>query len=133
MPKDENDPPERVPISRCECGNEYRLFPDEIEDDAHIFFHGTAATNLESILKDGFKIPDTLPSVSFARQSSLPLRYACAARSQASPKGCVLAVQFDDVHRPGIKSESFGIHVYSFDEQPRVLGYCFVPEDYKFN
>lgn len=115
--------------------NEYRLFPDELENDDEIFFHGTAAENLASILKDGFKISKilgTLPSLSFAKNSSLALRYACEKRTDASTKGCVIAVRFDQIDKSRIRVEPFGLHVYDFQEQPVIVGYCIIPEDYKF-
>ena len=108
----------------------YRVFPDDVEDDPHIFFHGTAESRLESILKDGFTIPGPLPSLSLARDSSLSLRYASEARSAKSPKGVVIAVRMDDVNRPGIVSEAFGLHLYTLEPQPVIVGYCIVPPDY---
>src|SRR3712207_2304137 len=80
----------------------YRLFPDELEDDEYVFFHGTAEGNLQSILENGFRIAGSLPSVSFARNSSLALRYACNSRSENSPRGCVIAVRFHCLKKPGI-------------------------------
>jgi hypothetical protein len=112
--------------------NGYRLFPDELEDDPLVFFHGAAMANLESIVNEGFKIQGALPSVSFGRTSALPLRYACEARSAGSPEGCVIAVRFKSIEKPEIKSEAFGIHVYRFDPQPEVIGYSIVPADYVF-
>ena len=112
--------------------NGYRLFPAVLEDDEHVFFHGTAEVNLESIIGGGFKIQGALASVSFAKNSALPLRYACDARSTASPNGCVLAVRFECLDKPEIKREHFGLHVYKFDPQPVVIGYCVVPASYKF-
>jgi hypothetical protein len=110
----------------------YRLFPDELEDDDHVFFHGTAEENLQSIVDNGFRITGSLPSVSFARGSGLALQYACKARSDTSPNGCVLAVRFRYLTKPGITSEPFGIHVYKLDQQPMIIGYCIVPAGYVF-
>jgi hypothetical protein len=113
--------------------NRHRVFPDAIEDDKHILFHGTAAANLESILRNGFRMPAMDPaSVSFARDSSLALKYACAPPSQPPRKGCIIAVRFDDLNSPRIVSESFGIHVHRPDALPPVIGYCIVPDDYVF-
>jgi|ERR1017187_606610 hypothetical protein len=110
----------------------YRLFPNELENDEHVFFHGTAEANLRSIIANGFRIPDGLKSISFARDSSVPLKYACDARTTASPNGCVLAVRFESLDKPEIVHEQFGIHVYKFDPPPVVIGYCIVPADYMF-
>jgi hypothetical protein len=110
----------------------YRLFPPEIEDDELIFFHGTAYGNLQSIIDNGFRIGGPLPSISFARDSSVPLGYACKARKKESPEGCVLAVRFDNPNRQGIRHEPFGIHVDVFSDQPTIVGYCIIPADYVF-
>lgn len=111
---------------------DYLLFPDSLERDDHVFFHGTAEGNLVSILANGFRISGELPSVSFARNSSLSLRYACEARSESSPSGVVIAVYYDNVVKPYIKQEVFGLHVYCFNEPPKVIGYCVVPGNYVF-
>jgi hypothetical protein len=129
---EDNASPKVYPFRGADENNEYRVFPDELEDNPHIFFHGTAAGNLESILKDGFKASGTLSSVSFASNSGVPLRYACEARTPACPDGCVIAVCFDDLSRPGIKHESFGLYLYNLDEQPHVHGYCIIPAGYVF-
>jgi hypothetical protein len=83
-------------------------------------------------VNDGFKIQGSLPSVSFAKTSALPLKYASETRSTTSPNGCVIAVRFQTLDRPGIKREHFGLHVYKFDPQPAVIGYCVIPADYVF-
>jgi hypothetical protein len=110
----------------------YRVFPAEIEDGPNIFFHGTAAKNLEAIREHGFRAMGTLPSVSFAKNSTLALRYACEARSEGSPDGCIIAVRFDDVNKPGIKSEPFGLHVNPDLVQPHIVCHCIVPSSYRF-
>jgi hypothetical protein len=112
--------------------NQYRVFPDELENDPEIFFHGTEERVLEAIRSDGFKFPDPpkAQSVSFARDSSLALGYASDKRSIASPKGCVIAVRFGVDNRSLRREEPFGIHVDSFDPQPEIVGYCIVPADY---
>ena len=110
----------------------YQVFPDVLENDDHIFFHGTAETNLALILTKGFRISGNLRSVSFARNSSLSLKYACEARCKSSPKGVVIATKFDCLNKPNIVQESFGLHVCKFDVQPYIVGYCFVPADYVF-
>jgi hypothetical protein len=37
--------------------NGYRLFPDEMEQDPEVFFHGTDRRFLQSIVDDGFRFP----------------------------------------------------------------------------
>ena len=112
--------------------NDYRLFPDDLENNPHIFFHGTAEKNLDSILRNGFRISGNLPSVSFANNSSLPLSYACNSRNESSPNGVVIAVRYEDVTLPYIRVESFGLHVDSMKNQPALVGFCIVPANYVY-
>ena len=125
-------PVEEFPFLGASDANGYRVFPAELENDELVFFHGTADGHRRSIIDNGFKVIGSLPSVSFASSSSLALRYACEARNAASPDGCIIAVRFASIDKPGIKSESFGIHVYKFDEQPEIVGYCIIPAAYVF-
>jgi len=110
----------------------YRVFPDEMENDPNVFFHGTSASNLASIVRNGFRPTQVLSSVSFARDSSLALNYACSARSADSPDGCVIMVKFEDVNTTGIRSESFGVHVDDLSRLPTIIGYCIIPKEYVF-
>ncbi len=80
----------------CDLENlEYCLFPDEMEKDEQIFFHGTTEKNFVSIIATGFRISGDLSSISFARNSSLSLKYACQYRCDDSPRGAVLAVRYE--------------------------------------
>lgn len=124
-----DDTPKEYLFQGANEENGYRLFPDELENDDLVAFHGTAETNLQSIIDNGFTFAATLQSLSFAKSSAFALSYACNARSDASPRGCVLAVRFDSLDRPGIVAETSIIHVYKLDEQPKVIGYCVVPAD----
>jgi hypothetical protein len=112
--------------------NEYKVFPDELEDDPEIFFHGTEERVLESIRSEGFRFPapPKAQSVSFSRVSSLALGYASDKRSPASPNGCVIAVRLKADDRSRKREEAFGLHVESFDPQPEIVGYCIVPASY---
>ena len=112
----------------------YRVFPPELEDDERVFFPGTADVYRESILIAGFRIPvpPLAQSVSFAKASSLPLRYASEARSKASPTGCIFAVRYEDLTRKGLKVEVSMLHDYTLDPPPLVVGYCIVPADYRY-
>lgn len=49
----------------------YRQFPDELENNSHILFHGTAEVNFENIKKQGFqlKADGELSSNSFAKKA----------------------------------------------------------------
>lgn len=113
--------------------NGYLVFPDVLENDDHTFFHGTAGINLASIQENGFRITGNLASVSFARTSALPLRYACEARCQSSPRGVVIAARFDCLNRPGLVQEGSLLYVYKFEVQPCIVGYCIVPAEYLYH
>ena len=120
------------PFPRAIVENEYRLFPDHLESDEFVAFHGTAEANLSSIISNGFIFAGSLQSLSFAKTSALAWGMSVSARTGASPNGCVLAVRFGLLDRPGIVVETSVIHVYKLDEQPEVIGYCVVPADYRF-
>ncbi|MEZ0084931.1 hypothetical protein ABIF72_007429 [Bradyrhizobium japonicum] len=51
----------------------YNVFPETLENDPDIYFHGTAASALKPIITNGFKPANTLYSVSFSATSSLAL------------------------------------------------------------
>jgi hypothetical protein len=111
----------------------YRVFPDELEQEPEVFFHGTDRRFLKSIVADGFlksivadgfrfPPPDKARSVSFARNSSLPLGYA----SGLGADGVVVAVRFNANNRSVRREESFGLHIDAFDPQPEIVGFCVV-------
>lgn len=112
--------------------NGYDIFPTDLENDPLVAFHGTAESNLDSIIRSGFKIGGELPSISFAKNSSLPLNYACRKRSEISPNGVVIAVRFESLTQPGVAEEVSCIHLYCQGKQPEIIGYCVVPENYVF-
>ena len=125
--------PREYPFPSAPNANAYRLFPDDMENDGFIFFHGTAEKNLAPIVNSGFIKPDNLSSISFARNSDLSLRYACEKRDGSSPCGVVLAVRYACLDKPYIVQEGFGLCVYDFSVQPRVIAYCIVPENYVYS
>lgn len=110
----------------------YMLFPDVIENDPRILFRGTSEAELASVIQNGFAIRGSSPSVSFADRSSLPLRYACESRKSSGDRGVVIAAQFRNPMVPFAKFENGIVHVYRFEEQPQIHGYCIVPADYVF-
>jgi hypothetical protein len=71
-------------------------------------------------------LPDKAQSVSFARTSDLSLGYA----SGLGADGVVIAVRFGASNRSSKAEEAFGLHVYRFDPQPEIVGYCNVPAAY---
>ena len=109
---------------------EYNVFPEELENDENILFHGTSMENFNGILREGFRPSPPLESVSFSSLSSLALGYACDARSDASPAGCVIAVRYSNLNEKWITCESFGIHDHRCDPQPEIVGFVTVPEVY---
>lgn len=112
----------------------YKAFPVALEDDPNIYFHGTGASSLEAILRDGFRIPapPLAQSVSFATTSSLSLRYASEARNVTSPEGCIIAVRYADLSRRGIVKETSILHDYTLEPAPEIIGYCIIPSNYRF-
>ncbi len=112
--------------------NKYCIFPSNMEKNNLIFFHGTAESNLVSIIKNGFVIPNDLKSISFSRKSDLALKYACNARNTSSPCGVVLAVQFCSIENKHISIESFGLYVYDQNHMPKIIGYCIIPANYLY-
>ncbi|MCC8950416.1 hypothetical protein H8A97_36435 [Bradyrhizobium sp. Arg62] len=114
--------------------NGYRIFPDQLANDAHVYFHGTEFRVLQAILEEGFRIPPLplAPSVSFSPTSNLALSYACSKRSAASPEGVVIVVRFQPDNRSRVRRDPSILYVDHFDPQPEIVGYCIVPADYVF-
>ena len=144
--------PKKYPFPEVFADDEYRLFPDALENDDHVFFHGTAAGNLQSILDNGFLsavelaseasvdepratglAPDVpLTSVAFFHNSSSALAHACIAKKKESSDGCVLAVRYECIDKPHIKPDSTGILDYKREPQPKIIGFCIVPANYVY-
>lgn len=59
--------PKEYPFKGADEKNRYRLFPNEMENDDLIAFHGTAEINKQSITDNGFTFAATLRSLSFAK------------------------------------------------------------------
>jgi len=113
----------------------YCVFPDVLERDDLVLFHATPIANLEPILKNGFIIPDPtgtngLPSVSFAKQSSMALGHAMLMRRDRPGEYCILAVRYPSLERKGLKNNVSDIHDYTLDPPPKIVGYCKVPTTY---
>jgi len=127
---DHNPPIKLYPFLGADDEDNYRQFPDRLEDDRHVYFHGTAESNLKSIIDVGFQPTGTLASVSFAKASSLALRYACERRAGAN--GCIIAVRFNCLTRTGLRVGPAVLHLDDLNLQPMIFGYCIVPADYDF-
>ncbi|MBL1418911.1 MAG: hypothetical protein COC24_000220 [Alphaproteobacteria bacterium] len=117
----------------------YQLFPEELENDPLVLFHGTETSNLQSILKKGFlpaneldDIKTTLNSVSYAKNSNDCLMYVCSNKSHQSTKKCVIAVRFKNLNCVGIRNNNSDIYVDDVSIQPEIIGVCFIPIDYNW-
>jgi hypothetical protein len=114
--------------------NQYRIFPDELVNDPHVYFHGTELRVLQAILNEGFRIPapPKAPSVSFSPGSDLALSYACSKRSVASPEGVIIVVRFQPDNRSRVRRDPSILYVDHFDPQPEIIGYGIVPAGYDY-
>jgi hypothetical protein len=121
----------------------YSLFPNTLEDDPNILFHGTSIENLDLIVNEGFKSgaeldggtdPNfKLDSISFAMKSNQCLGHVCQHRDKGNLGDYVVfAVEFDSIDLPGIKVNPSDVHVYDKNIKPIIIGYTVVPNDYKF-
>ncbi|WP_281023716.1 hypothetical protein [Minwuia sp. IMCC3009] len=113
---------------------DFQVFPECIERDKSIFFHGTNVENFSYIRKSGFAIPENsiLKSISFAKSSALALRYACSARVLKKNEGCIIVVRYKDLFIENIVEEVSMIHDYKLSPQPEIVGYCIIPDNYRF-
>jgi len=111
--------------------NGYLLFPNSLENEELVVFHGTARSNLDSIIEGNFKVSGELESISFSSTSSPALGYGCNKRSEQSPEGVVLAVKLQSLNKPHVVSSGGIIHLYKPEQVPPcILGYCIIPENY---
>jgi RNA:NAD 2'-phosphotransferase (TPT1/KptA family) len=104
---------------------DYRVFPDTLEKDAEVLFHGTSRDAFEAISREGFSPSKVLKSVSFARDSALALSYAC----QDEGNGVILVVRF--CSQSGVRQESSIVYLDDLKNQPEIIGYCIVPYTYR--
>lgn len=111
---------------------DYRVFPDDLEDDPNIFFHGTSASNFKSIVEEGFKTGPSLSSISFSRSSPLALKYACEGRKDADPEGCIFAVRYPELNVQRIVVDHSMLHDFRIVKDIEIVGYCIVPSTYHY-
>jgi hypothetical protein len=89
------DKPKEYPFPWPNEEKGYALFPPELENEDLVLFHGTAKTNLEPIIKEGFKATKFLSSVSYAKNSTYSLTHIIGARHQwANGDAVIFAVRF---------------------------------------
>jgi hypothetical protein len=112
-----------------------RVFPEALETDEHVFFHGTLAVNLDKIVAEGFKPAKSLESgdltsVSFSKQSPMALSFLCQKQSTDSQDGAIIAVRYERLDFCHIKVNLSDMQDYRLDPPPEIIGYCIVPSEY---
>jgi hypothetical protein len=111
----------------------FSLFPDELENDNFVFFHGTSITNAESIRKNGFKSAKALTgkgltSVTYTRKSINAFHHVCTPKPDQDM--IVLAVRFTTEDLKRVVDEQEEIKVCIPEIQPMEIGYCIIPKTY---
>lgn len=109
---------------------DFRIFPSDIEDDELVVYHGTAKSNVASILATGFRRNPEAESVSFAQKSFFALNYAAGKRTADSPEGAILACRLRALGEPGVVVAGGLVHVYFDHLIPPIVGICIVPATY---
>jgi len=111
--------------------NDYNVFPPDLEADELVFFHATAAEDVESILRSGLqpgiKLGRELTTISFADKSAWALHHWVTVRNGRD--GVILALQFDN--RDELSYQSGTYYSRELKSQPRVIAMCPVPSTYK--
>ncbi|WP_041466180.1 hypothetical protein [Chlorobaculum parvum] len=123
----------------------YSLFPEHLENDDLVFFHGSPMKNFKSICQNGFKSGSelrisSLTSVTYTMKSIGAFNHVCSIR-QSGEDMVVFAVFFkkEDLERhldvqkrvPIVVREYAEIKVYDSDIQPSRIGYSIVPAHYR--
>ncbi len=125
---------EEFPFGNPNEENGYMVFPDSLINEKLVVFHGTAEADLDSIIKNNFRVSGELESISFSTSSNLALGYGCGKRSKESPKGAVLAVRLKSLEKPHVVNEGGIVHLYKPEEvPPTVIGYCIIPSNYVYS
>ena len=124
------------PFPEEPAATDYCVFPAALEEEELVLFHATPAEILESILRDGFRIPDPsgnngLASVSFAKRSDMALIHAMTKRAQKLGAYCIIVVRYESFNRLGLKNNLSDVHDYTLDPSPKIIGYCTVPASYR--
>jgi len=110
----------------------YRVFPDELENDDHIFFHATAAENLDSILEKGLlpgsELGGDLMTISYATNSTIALTYWTYVRARGQ-EGVILVLRFPSLDEIFLRE---GTHYsVALKTQPAIIGACRIPGTYE--
>lgn len=127
------DDVEIIPFPDEPAAQAYLVFPARMENNPNVFFHGTEERVLNSIMKQGFRIPPKpkAQSVSFASSCGAALAFACNRRRTSTGQGCIIAVQYDDLTRKGLRVEPGALHDYTLTSPPTIIAVCTVPAGYR--
>jgi hypothetical protein len=109
----------------------YHVFPKELEDDDLVFFHATAAKNVEGILQfglqPGVKVGKQLHSISYAERSVGALNHWIDVRE--GREGVILALRFADREELWLDAGTY--YSGELKYQPLVIATCPVPSIYR--
>lgn len=116
----------------------YCVYPDALENDTLVLFHATPIENAASIQENGFEFPDpnnegALSSISFAARSSGALSHAMTKRVTHGGDYCIFAVRYPALDYPHIEGAGTDFVLdYQLNPAPELIGFCIVPESYRF-
>jgi hypothetical protein len=109
----------------------YRVFPDTLENDDHVFFHATAAENLKPILKEGLRpgveVGETLRTIAYGSNSLDALNHWITKRAKGED-GVILALRFETLEELFLSEGT--PYSWALKIQPVVVGKCSVPSTY---
>jgi hypothetical protein len=124
--------PKEYPFPKNPAETEYRIFPPELEQDKHVWFHATTIAKFELIKAEGFKITreNGLDSVSFAETSTTALDHAMRKSLDEPAEYCIIAARYESLERKGLKVNASDLHDYTLDPQPSIIGVSRIPASY---
>jgi hypothetical protein len=120
--------PKIYPYTKPAEDSDFCLFPDCLEDDDLVFFHGTLDKNRQDIIRDGFRpAPDgDLVRVTYATVSKDTLQQMFYKLKDDGDR-CVFAVRFESTSGPEFCQEGPLMRVHKTGPQPTVVGYMVIP------
>ncbi len=109
----------------------YNVFSDELEGDELVFFHATAAENIENILTEGLqpgnRIGRALHTISYAERSVAALTHWVTVREDR--EGVILALKFKDCNE--LFKDGGTTYSMALKTQPTVVAICPVSSSYQ--
>lgn len=109
----------------------YNVFPPDLESDETIFFHATAAENVENILQEGLlpgsELEGQLTTISYAENSVIALTHWIYVRNGRD--GLILALRFKSRNELFLQNGTY--YSKKLKEQPAVVGTCEVLSTYQ--